>query len=92
MTGIGFNSNQCGCRATLSALERGRKFEGMCGHHAIIVIPGGNQRGWVTCAGLQIVQGRITEQGFEHLAAVITSAVIKRPASTGRKGVIAQHV
>ena len=68
------------------------KLEGVGRHHAIVVIGGGDQGRGVTGTGLEIVQGRIPQQGAKHILAVRGRAVIVGPARAGGKGVVAQHV
>ena len=53
----GLNADQRGVGAGLGGLQRRREFEAVKGYDAVVVIAGGDHRGGIGRAGLQIVNG-----------------------------------
>ena len=92
MSSIGFYANEGGRCTGLSRLQGRCKFKRVGRNHTVVMVAGGYQRGGIGCAGLNVVQWRVSEQGVKHLRALVTAAIIKRPACPGSKFVIAQHV
>src|SRR5581483_3122518 len=55
VTGAGFDANQDWRGTGLRRLQRGREFEAVRRHDAVIVIAGRNERGRIMRAGLDVV-------------------------------------
>lgn len=63
MAGLGLDADEGGRVPGLGGLEGGGEFEGVAGHDPVVVIPGGDQGGGVGGPRLEVVEGRIGQEG-----------------------------
>src|SRR6266581_3408905 len=78
VTGSRLNSNEHGLIARLAFLQSGGEFEAVSRHDPIIVIGCGYQGCRIFRARLELVQGRVTIEGFE-IFRIVSRAVIGSP-------------
>jgi len=88
---IRFDADEYGVIALVFGLEFGGELEAVGGHHAVVVVGGGDHGGRVADAGLEVVEGRVLDEVGEVLG-LIAGAVLGYPAFADGKLVVAEHV
>ena len=91
MAGARLDADQHRRVARLHFLERGGELEAVAGHHAVVVVGGGDEGGRVVGAGLEVVQRGVGVERFEHLR-IIGGAIVRCPRPSDSEFVKAEHV
>src|SRR5215469_12603134 len=65
VAGEGVDTDEHRIRAAGVGLQGGGIFERVSGHNAVVMIGGGNERGGIVDAGLDIVERRVGVEGLE---------------------------
>lgn len=78
--------------ARLALLERCCELERVGGDDAVVVVGRGDERGGIRDPRAETVEGGIGTQVAEHLGAVGTGAIVRRPVPPDGEAVVAEHV
>ena len=91
VAGLGLDADQGRQVARVGRLQPGRVLEAVPGHHAVVVIGGGDHDRGVFDPVLQVVVGGILGQCREEFR-VVSAAVLIDPETAGGESVESQHV